>query len=64
VTNFKPRSSAIRTLQPTIVGWALYDNDEQVVFEAHGRDGRRRCLAYAADQGVLHVRFAEQLHAA
>jgi hypothetical protein len=64
VTKFKPRLSAARSLQQTRAGWALYDNREQVVYEAHGRDGRRRCLAYAADRGVLHVRFDEQLHAA
>jgi hypothetical protein len=43
------------------LGWALVDDRDQAVFEAEGRDARRRCLAHASALGVLRRTFDEQL---
>jgi hypothetical protein len=51
----------VLSLHRTASGWALVDERRRVVFEARGRDGRRQCLAYAAQLGVMRVRFDEQL---
>jgi hypothetical protein len=34
-------------------GWALVTRDGQLVFQAPGLRGRRRCLQYARAEGVL-----------
>jgi hypothetical protein len=34
-------------------GWALVTAEEEVVFQAPGTDGRRRCLEVARARGVL-----------
>jgi hypothetical protein len=44
------------SLERTPLGWALRDNRHRAVFQARGRDARRKCLAYAAELGTLHVR--------
>jgi hypothetical protein len=44
------------SLQRTTYGWALLD-DDRTVFEDHGTNSRRRCIAYACSLGVLHLRF-------
>jgi hypothetical protein len=46
------------SLQQTNSGWALVDGRRRQVFEARGRDARRKCLAYAANLGTLSVRFS------
>jgi hypothetical protein len=49
------------SLQRTSSGWALLNDRDQAVFEADGRDARRRCLAHASALGVLRLTFDEQL---
>jgi hypothetical protein len=44
------------SLSRTTSGWALLD-DDRTVFEDHGTNSRRRCIAYACTVGVLHLRF-------
>jgi hypothetical protein len=58
------RAARSLSLQRTSTGWALFDEQGHVVFEARGRDARRLCLARAVDLGVLHIRFDEQPRAA
>jgi hypothetical protein len=47
------------SLQRTASGWALFDGN-RTVFEDHGANSRRRCIAYACGLGVLRLRFDEQ----
>jgi hypothetical protein len=42
-------------LRPTGDGWSLVGPDEELLFHAPGIRGRRRCLEYARDEGVLAV---------
>jgi hypothetical protein len=42
-------------LRPTGDGWSLVGPDERLLFHAPGLRGRRRCLEYARDEGVLAV---------
>jgi hypothetical protein len=42
-------------LQPAGDGWSLVGPDERLLFHAPGLRGRRRCLEYARDEGVLAV---------
>ncbi len=42
-------------LLPSGDGWALVGPDGELVFQALGTDGRRRCLEFARDEGVLAV---------
>jgi hypothetical protein len=43
------------SLRATEDGWSLVADDGQVVFRGFGLAGRRRCLEFARDQGVLVV---------
>jgi hypothetical protein len=43
------------SLRPTGDGWSLMAPDGRVVFRALGLAGRRRCLEYARELGVLAV---------
>jgi hypothetical protein len=40
-------------LRATDAGWALIGARGEVVFRAEGQSGRRACLAFARDRGVL-----------
>jgi hypothetical protein len=51
------RSLAL-SLQRTPLGWALLDHRHRAVFHARGRDARRKCLAHAAELGILHVKVS------
>ena len=42
-------------LQPNGDGWSLFAPDGELVFEAPGTRGRRRCLAFARAHGVLAI---------
>lgn len=42
-------------LLPTDDGWSLVGPDDELVFAARGRRGRRRCLAFARAHGVLRL---------
>jgi hypothetical protein len=42
-------------LRPTGDGWSLVGPDEEVLFHAPGIRGRRRCLEFARNEGVLAV---------
>lgn len=42
-------------LLPTGDGWSLVAAAGQLVFQAGGTDGRRRCLEFARTEGVLAV---------
>jgi hypothetical protein len=48
------------SLQRTESGWGLRDARDEAVFAADGRDARRKCVARAAELGILHLRFDEQ----
>jgi hypothetical protein len=52
------------SLQQTTSGWALFDRDQRMIFEADGPNARRLCLARASALGILRVTFDAQLHAA
>lgn len=41
------------SLQPDGDGWSLVASDGELVFQAPGTRGRRRCLAFARAHGVL-----------
>jgi hypothetical protein len=43
------------SLQPNGDGWSLVAPNGELVFEAPGTRGRRRCLAYARAHGVLTI---------
>lgn len=43
------------TLQPDSDGWSLVAPDGELVFQAPGTRGRRRCLAFARAHGVLTI---------
>jgi hypothetical protein len=42
-------------LRATGDGWSLVDHDGQVLFHAMGLSGRRECLEFARERGVLAV---------
>ena len=50
------------TLQSTAGGWGLYDDTQQLVFEAEGRHARLACLRRAAALGVVRLRAGEEPH--
>jgi hypothetical protein len=43
------------SLQPNGDGWSLVSPNGELVFEAPGTRGRRRCLAFARAHGVLTI---------
>jgi hypothetical protein len=43
------------SLQPNGDGWSLVAPNGELVFEAPGTRGRRRCLAFARAHGVLAI---------
>jgi hypothetical protein len=51
----RDRTSASLALRATEDGWSLLAPDGQVVFRALGTAGRRRCLEFAHELGVLAV---------
>ncbi len=40
-------------LVPSLGGWALVTPDGEFVYESLRPDGRRRCLEFASEHGVL-----------
>jgi hypothetical protein len=50
------------TLQSTATGWGLYDDQQRLVFEAEGPEGRRACLQRALALGALRLRAGEEPH--
>jgi hypothetical protein len=48
------------TLLSTATGWALYDDSQQLVFEAPGPRGRLECLKRALSLGVVRLRAGEE----
>jgi hypothetical protein len=51
----RDRASTSLTLRATEDGWSLLAADGHVVFSAIGTAGRRRCLEFARELGVLAV---------
>jgi hypothetical protein len=51
----RDRASTSLTLRATEDGWSLLATDGHVVFSAIGTAGRRRCLEFARELGVLAV---------
>ncbi len=43
------------SLQPNCAGWSLIAPNGELVFEAPGTRGRRRCLDFARAHGVLAI---------
>jgi hypothetical protein len=51
------------SLRSTATGWGLYDNSQQLVFEADGSEGRLACLKRALSLGAVRLRAGEEPHA-
>jgi hypothetical protein len=49
----RPSTSLGLRLRQSGDGWVLVTPDEELVFQAPGTDGRRRCLEFARARGVL-----------
>jgi hypothetical protein len=47
-------------LRSTSTGWALYDDSQQLVFEADGPEGRLACLKRALSLGAVRLRAGEE----
>jgi len=54
------RTAPSLTLRSTATGWGLYDDSQQLVFEAPGREGRLACLKRALSLGVVRLRAGEE----
>lgn len=50
------RAQGSLILRPADDGWMLVTSDGEVVFRAPGTAGRRQCLKFAQDHGVISVR--------
>jgi hypothetical protein len=54
------RTAPRLTLRSTSAGWGLYDDAQDLIFEAEGAEGRLVCLRRAFALGVVRVRAGEE----